>query len=79
MITPTAHALKQEKQSSLSNGHKNWDDFRHLIKRLTLNVCLETKQDTEVTVKFFDSNKLKIKKTLYSLAPITNTSEQKLT
>jgi hypothetical protein len=28
LITLTSHALNQEKQSSLSNRHTNWDDFR---------------------------------------------------
>jgi hypothetical protein len=36
LITLTAHALNQEKQSSLRNRHTNWDDFRCLInQRLT--------------------------------------------
>jgi hypothetical protein len=47
LITPTSHALNQEKQPSLSN--------RHLIKqRLNLNVFLKTEEDIEATVKFFN-------------------------
>jgi hypothetical protein len=39
----------------LSNIHTNWDDFRHLInQRLAINVSLETEEDTETAVKFFD-------------------------
>jgi hypothetical protein len=54
LITLTAHALNQEKQSSLRNRHTNWDDFRHLInQRLTLNVSLKT-EDIEAEVKFFN-------------------------
>jgi hypothetical protein len=35
-MTLKAHALNQEKQPSLSNGHTNWDDSRCLInQRLT--------------------------------------------
>jgi hypothetical protein len=56
LITPTSHALNQEKQPSLSNRHTNWDDFRHLINhRLTLNVSLKTKEDIEAAVKFFNN------------------------
>jgi hypothetical protein len=55
LITLTPHALNQEKQTSLSNGHTNWDNFRHLInQRLTLNVSLKTEEDIEAAVKFFN-------------------------
>jgi hypothetical protein len=55
LITPTSHALNQEKQQSLSDIHTNWDDFRHLInQRLTLNVSLKTEEDIEAAVKFFN-------------------------
>jgi hypothetical protein len=53
MITLEAHALKQEKQLSLSNRHTNWDDFTQLMnERLTLNVSLKTEEGIEATVKF---------------------------
>jgi hypothetical protein len=55
LITITSHALNQEKQPSLSNRHTNLDDFRHLInQRLTLNVSLQTEEDIEAAVKFFN-------------------------
>jgi hypothetical protein len=55
LITLEAHALNQEKQSSLNNRHTNWDDFRKLInERLTLNVSLKTEEDIEAAVKFFN-------------------------
>jgi hypothetical protein len=55
LITLTSHALNQEKQPCLSNRHRNWDDFRHLIsQRLTLNVSLKTEEDIEAAVKFFN-------------------------
>jgi hypothetical protein len=55
LVTLTAHALNQEKQQNLSNRHTNWDDFRHLInQRLTLNVSLQTEEDIEAAVKFFN-------------------------
>jgi hypothetical protein len=34
LIIQTAHVLKQEKQSSLSNRQTNWDDFRPLYKTI---------------------------------------------
>jgi hypothetical protein len=55
VITLTSHALNQEKQPSLSNRHTNWDDFRHIInQRLTLNVSLQTEEDIEAAVTFFN-------------------------
>jgi hypothetical protein len=56
LITLTSHALNQEKQSSLSNRHTNWDDSRHIIKqRITLNVSHKTEEDIEAAVnKFFN-------------------------
>jgi hypothetical protein len=55
LITLTSHALNQEKQSSLSNRHTNWDDFRHIInQRVTLNVSLETVEDIEAAAKSFN-------------------------
>jgi hypothetical protein len=55
LITLTAHALKQEKQASLSYRHTNWDDSRHLInERFTSNVSLKTEGDNEVAMKFFN-------------------------
>jgi hypothetical protein len=51
LISLTSHALNKEKQPSLSNRHRDWDDFRHLInQRLTLNVSFKTKEDTEAAV-----------------------------
>jgi hypothetical protein len=48
LITLTAHALNQEKQPSLSNRHRNWDDIRRLInERLTLNVSFKTEDNIE--------------------------------
>jgi hypothetical protein len=45
-MTLKAHALNQEKQSSLSNRHISWDDFRQLInERLTLKLSLKTEED----------------------------------
>jgi hypothetical protein len=53
LITPEAHTLNQETQSSLNNRHTNSDDFRkHINERLTLNVSLKTKEDIEAAVKF---------------------------
>jgi hypothetical protein len=47
--------MNQEKQPRLSNRHKNWDDFRHLVnQRLTLNFSLKTEEDIEAAVKFFN-------------------------
>jgi hypothetical protein len=55
LITLKSQALSQEKQPSLRNRHRNWDDFRHLInQRLTLEVSLKTKEDIETAVKFFN-------------------------
>jgi hypothetical protein len=55
LITLKAQALNQEKQASLINRHTSWDNFRKLINdRLTLNVSFKTKDDIEVTVKFFN-------------------------
>jgi hypothetical protein len=55
LVTLKARTLNQEKQSNLSNRHTNWDDFRHPInQRLTLNVSLKTKEDTEAAAKFFN-------------------------
>jgi hypothetical protein len=54
LITLKAHAMNQDKQPSLSNRHTNWDDFRHLFERLTLNVSLKTEEVIEVAVKFFN-------------------------
>jgi hypothetical protein len=55
VLITLSHALNQEKQLSLSNGHTNWDNFRHLINQiLTLNVSLKTKEDTAAAVKFFN-------------------------
>jgi hypothetical protein len=55
LITLKAHVLNQEKQPSLSYRHTNWDDIRHLInERLSLNVSLNTKEDIEAAVKFFN-------------------------
>jgi hypothetical protein len=55
LTTLKAHALNQEKQPHLSNRHRNWDDFRHLInERLTLNVSLKTEEEIEAAVKFFN-------------------------
>jgi hypothetical protein len=54
-ITLKAHALNHEKQTSLSNRHINWDDFRHLFnQRLTSNVSLQIEEDIEAAVKFFN-------------------------
>jgi hypothetical protein len=55
LITLKVHALNQEKQPSLRNRHASWDDFRQLIKRLTLNVSLKTDEDTEAAAKFFNN------------------------
>jgi hypothetical protein len=55
LITLTSHALNQEKQSSLSNRHTNWDNFRHFInQRVTSNVSLKTGEDIEAAAKFFN-------------------------
>jgi hypothetical protein len=55
LTTLKAHELNQEKQPSLSNRHTNCDDFRHIVnERLTLNVSLKTKEDSEAAVKFFN-------------------------
>jgi hypothetical protein len=53
-ITPTAYALNQEIRPSSNNGHKNWDDFRHIAnERLNLNISLKN-EDIEAAVKFFN-------------------------
>jgi hypothetical protein len=56
LITLEALALNQEIQPSLNNRHTTWDDFRQLINdRLTLNVSLESEEDIEAAVKFFNN------------------------
>jgi hypothetical protein len=53
LITPTSHALNQEKQPSLSGRHAG-DDFRQLTsERLTVNASLEIEEENEAAVKFF--------------------------
>jgi hypothetical protein len=48
--------VNQQKQSSLSNRHTNWVDFRSLINdRLTLLISIKTEEDTEAAVKFFNN------------------------
>jgi hypothetical protein len=55
LITLKAHALNQQKQPSLSNRHRSWDNFRQLInERLTSHVSLRTEEDIEAAVKFFN-------------------------
>jgi hypothetical protein len=55
LITLKAHAPNQEIQPSLRNRHTTWDEFRQFInERLTLNVSLETEEDIEGAVKFFN-------------------------
>jgi hypothetical protein len=52
--TPAADALNHENDPILSNRHRNWDDFRHLVnERLTLNIPLKT-EDIEAAAKFFN-------------------------
>jgi hypothetical protein len=54
-ITLKAHALNQEKQPSLSNRHRSWDDFRQFInERLTSSISLKTEEDIEAAVKFLN-------------------------
>jgi hypothetical protein len=39
----------------LSNRNTNWDDFRLLVnERLTLDILLKAKEDTEAAAKFFN-------------------------
>jgi hypothetical protein len=60
LITLTAQELNQEKQASLSNRHKNWDDFRRLVnERSTLNVSFKSGKGIEAAVKFFN-NKIQL-------------------
>jgi hypothetical protein len=55
LITLTAHALNQEKQPRLSDRYIHLYDFRrHINEILTLNVSLQTEEDTEAAVKFFN-------------------------
>jgi hypothetical protein len=56
LIILTAHELNRA-ESSLSNIHTHWDDFRCLIsEKLTLNTSLKTEEDIETGVKFFNDS-----------------------
>jgi hypothetical protein len=55
LITLTTHVKNREKQPCLSNIYTNCDDFRHLVnKKRTLKVPLNTEENIEAAVKFFN-------------------------
>jgi hypothetical protein len=56
LITITETCTELRETTNLSNRYTHWDGFRCLInKKLTLNVSLETKEDTDAAVKFLNN------------------------
>jgi hypothetical protein len=47
--------LNQEKESSLGNKDRNWDNFRYTVnEKLTSNISLKTEEDIEAAAKFYN-------------------------
>jgi hypothetical protein len=55
LVTLATRAKNREKQPGLSNRYRNWDDFQHLVnEKLTLKFRLNTEENIEAAVKFFN-------------------------
>jgi hypothetical protein len=55
IVTLTIQVQNQGKQQYLSNRYTNWEDFRHFVnEELSLKVTIETRENIEAAVKYFN-------------------------